>query len=205
MQKLVFLSLVFLFVIPTLSIADPCVPYSNIAYAIQANGASGTLTKNQGCDNGVYSISSQINVSRGFFSKQITQAANGAFASPNLITAQNFTSSNNDAAFITGDMDPLSLVLYLSSSLSASITTFPAMPLFYNGNTISVQCAVSNANASVTTGAGIVVTATEVTCATADNATLFNYSFSQTAPFTMLAATSIENGTQILSAVINNV
>ena len=208
MKKLLLWTLPFFVVMPAIGIAATCAPYKNVIYSFQANGANGTLTKSQTCtedsNSGSYSITSQINVSKGFFSKEINQTATGTYASPNTIVAQNFTNSNNSASLPTGDLDTLSLVFYLSSSLSANITTFPATLVFYNGNTITVQCAVTNANITVTTGTGAVIPATQISCPTADNSIILTYSFSQDLLAIMLAATSTENGTETLSAIINN-
>ena len=200
MKKLILLCAPIFSLLPVIGMTATCVPYSNVIYSLQANGANGTLTKSQTCtgdsNNGSYAINSQINVKKGFFSKQINQAATGTYASPNTITAQSFINSNNNAPLPPSNLDTLSLVLYLSSSLSANMTTFLALPIFYNGNTITVQCAMS-------TGSSTAVPATQITCPTADNATVLSYSFSQDASPQMLTAPAVENGTTTMSAAIN--
>ena len=100
------------------------------------------------------------------------------------------------------ELDTLSLVLFLSSTLNSNTPTFPVVPLFYNGNHISVQCSITNLKATVTLDGGKTIPATAITCATADNAIALNYSFSQDALHMMLAANAIENGTTTMSALI---
>ena len=197
-------------ILPGMSMATTtCVPYADVIYLLQAKGgASGTLTKSQTCivNSGSYSINSQINVKKGFFPKQITQTASGTYASPNAITAKTFTmSENSQASLPAGDLDVLSLVLYLSSSLGANITKFPVIPLFYNDQTISVQCSVAEANATVTTSSGNSIPVTNVVCTTSgqSNAIRLTYSFSQDTTHQMLAASAVENGTTTMSAIIN--
>ncbi len=197
MKKYILLCLPVLLTLPGMGIAATCVPYNNVIYALQANGANGTLTKTQTCsgdnNSGNYSITSQINVSKGFFSKEINQTATGTYASPNTIVAQNFTNSNNSASLPTGNLDTLSLALYLSSSLSANITTFPALPVFYNSNTITVQCAIIPSASSTA----------QISCPTADNSQVLNYSFSPDSSYLMLSANAVENGVTTMSAAIN--
>ena len=209
MKKLALFGWSLLMLTPMMGIAATCAPYNDVVYALQANGASGTLTKTQTCNgdnnNGQYSITSDIKVSKAFFSKEIKQASTGTYASPNTITAQTFINSNtSNSALPANDLDTLSLVLYLSSSLSSNSSFSSSIPLYYDNNTVMVKCSVTSANATVTTGAGAVVPATQVTCATDDNSVVLEYSFSQDAAAILLAATSTENGTQVLATTINN-
>ena len=207
MKKLTLLCASLFVFLPVISVASPCTAY-NENYTLNANGATGTLAKVQVINGNNYSITSTINVSKFFMSKTIVQTATGTCDDNGNIVAQNFSNSNNDnnagpAALSNNELDTLSLVLFLSSTLSSNTPTFPVVPLLYNGNQISVQCAVTNANATVTSNSGQTISATNITCATADNAIALNYSFSQDPLHMMLAANAIENGTTTMSAVIN--
>ncbi|MES2203714.1 MAG: hypothetical protein V4496_00685 [Pseudomonadota bacterium] len=207
MNKLILACIPLCAFLPALAVASPCTAY-NENYTLNANGATGTLAKVQVINGNNYSITSTINVSKFFMSKTIVQTATGTCDANGNIIAQNFSNSNNDnnAGAITlgnNELDTLSLVLFLSSTLSSNTPTFPVVPLLYNGNTISVQCAITSVKATVTLNGGQIIPATAITCATADNAIALNYSFSQDAAHMMLAANAIENGTTTMTAIIN--
>lgn len=194
-------------VLPVVSMASACLPY-NENYSLTANGASGTLAKVQTISGNNYSITSTINVSKFFVSKTIVQTATGTCDANGNIVAQNFSNSNGDnsagsTSLGNNQLDTLSLVLFLSNALGSNLSKFPVISLLYNGKALSVQCAIVNSNASVTSNSGQTLPATAITCATADNATQLNYSFSQDAAHNMLTASVVENGTTTLSAVIN--
>lgn len=203
MKKFILSASMSVLLIPSISLSMPCVPYNNVIYTIQANGANGTLKKSQSCDKD-YLIDSVINASKGWFSKTISQQALGTYAPANIIIPSNYTASNNQTKLTANQLDPLSLVLYLSASLSASMTNFPSINLLYNGNSISVQCSMNKTNISIVTGAGENISATQVTCSTANNSVVLDYSFSQDTAAMMLAASAMENGSQTFSAVINS-
>lgn len=210
MKKLIACSLAFFIVMPAAGMAAVCTSYGHdsASYALETPKANGTLTKMQICtgdgDSGTYVITSEIDVSKFGVSRTIKQIAAGTYAAPNTIVAQTFkTSADKDDSFISGDLDTLSLVLYLSSSLSANLTTFPVTPLFYNDQTILVQCSVTDANATVPSSAGKSLPATTLVCATKDNAVVLTYSFGQDSLHTMLAAHAVEKGETTMSAVIN--
>lgn len=207
MKKFALFNLSCFALLPSLSIALTCVPYSRVQYALQANGATGTLTKTQTCtgdgSNGAYTITSDIHVTKAIFSKEINQTAQGTYASPNTINAQSFLSSSNAGATLpAGNLDTLALVLYLSSSLNSNSEFSPHLPVFYNNSPILVDCS-ANTPVSVTTASGSTVPATSVTCATPDNSVVLGYAFAQDSAM-MLEATATENGTQTLSAIIND-
>lgn len=210
MKKLIAWSVPFFIVMPAVGMAAVCTSYGHevASYALETPKANGTLTKTQICtgngDKGTYVITSEIDVSKFGVSRTIKQIAAGTYAAPNTIVAQTFqTSADKDAALISGDLDTLSLVLYLSSSLSAGITTFPVVPLFYNDQTVLVQCSVTDANTTVPSSAGKSLPATTLVCATKDNAVVLTYSFSQDPLHIMLAANAVEKGETTMSAVIN--
>lgn len=205
MRKIALLYAALFAFSPVISMASPCTAY-NENYSLTANGATGTLAKVQVINGNHYSITSTINVSKFFMSKTIVQTAIGTCDANGNIVAQSFSNNNNNAGPTTlgnNEFDTLSLVLFLSSTLNSNTPTFPVIPLLYNGNQISVQCAVTNANATVTSNGGQTIPATNITCATADNAIALNYSFSQDSSHMMLTANAIENGTTTMSAVIN--
>jgi len=169
---------------------------------VHAQGAAGTLTKSQTCDQNIYTITSTINVKKGFFSKTVTQTATGTYSDTRTILAQTFTSSEDNYSFPKGSIDPLSLVLYLTASIDIDNATFSVSPLFYKGKTNAIQCVTSNATSEVTSSSGIKLIATTVRCATPDNQLILTYQFSKTHPSTMLAVSFEENGEETLSAHI---
>jgi len=208
MNKVTLLSLPFFIVMPALSVAAPCVPYDNVVYSLQADGATGTLTKSQACtgdaNSGAYAITSQIDVKKAIFSRQVTQNATGTYTSPNTIGAQSFTTtSDKDASLPSGTLDTLSLVLYLSDTLDAKTPSFMPIPLFYNGKTISVQCAIKDLNTTITSNSGQNITVTNITCAAVDNSTVLNYSFGRDRLHMLLAATVIEGDETKMTMRIN--
>lgn len=207
MKKLILWSLPFFVVMPMIGTASPCTEY-NENYTLQANGANGTLNKVQVMSGNNYSITSTINVSKFFISKTIVQIATGTCDANGNIIAQSFliNNDNNNAdpiSLSSNQLDTLSLVFFLSSTLSSNTPTFPLIPLLYNGNTISVQCVIMDPNASITSNSGETISAINIACATADNSITFNYSFSQDLMHMMLAANAVENGATTMSAVIN--
>ncbi len=207
MKKLSLFCLSLFAFLPVISLASPCAPY-NENYTLNANGATGTLAKVQVIQGNNYSITSTINVSKFFVSKTIVQTATGTCDANGNIIAQNFSNNKGDnntssASLGNNELDTLSLVLFLSSTLNSNTPTFPVVPLLYKGNTISVQCAITNTNATVTLNNSKTIPATNITCATTDQSIVLDYLFSQDVVHMMLAAKIIENGTTTLSAVIN--
>lgn len=177
-----------------------CVPYTNATYSVEAHAAAGTLTKSQTCDQNIYTITSTINLKKGFFSKTITQTATGTYTDTRTISAQTFTSSEDNYSLPKGSIDPLSLVLYLTASIDAGSDTFSVPPLFYNGKTIAIQCITSNATSEVMSSSGATIIATTVTCATPDKELVLTYQISKKHPSTMLTVSFKENGQETLSA-----
>ncbi len=197
---LFFLSSAFMTFTSTLSMA--CTPYSDLEYQVQANGATGTLIKNQVCEKNTYSISSQLNVKKGFFSKAINQSAKGYYPAHGHIMTESYISSNSNTTFPKGDMDPLSLVLYLSDSLERN-TPFSPISLFYNNQSILMSCSINNQKASLLVSENNTLPATEIICSNTEATILLNYTFSQDGLFTLLSTNIEENGKNIFSTLIH--
>jgi hypothetical protein len=193
--------------LPLQGITCTCVSYST-AYALQAQGATGTLTRVQQCNNDHYTITSQINVSKFFISKQITQTATGLCNTENfspLTFAIDNNGSTQSTALSPSVIDTLSLPLFLSNAVASGVTTFASMSLLYNGNTIAVQCATPHLEDHVISNSGANIAATAVTCTSADNTLVLKYFFKQNVHNpVMIAANVVENNATIFSAVINN-
>ncbi len=206
MKKLALLCSLSGALLPTIVMSVTCVPYSE-NYALEANGAKGTLAKVQTIKGNNYSITSTINASKFFVTKTIVQTATGTCDAQGEVIAKNFMVTKDDNSenetLAENQFDTLSLVLFLSNSLSANLTSFPQTQLLYNGKSIAVQCAISSANATFTSGGGQSISATQITCATADNATVLSYAFSQDPAHKMLSANAVEEGKTTLSAIIN--
>jgi hypothetical protein len=206
MKKLALLFSISVVLLPTIVMSATCVPYSE-NYALEANGAKGTLAKVQTITGNHYSITSTINASKFFVTKTIVQTATGTCDAQGEVIAKNFMVTKDDNSdnekLATNQFDTLSLVLFLSNSLSSNLTSFPSTQLLYNGKPMTVQCEISNANSTLTLGDGKNISAIQVACATADNATVLSYAFSQDPAHKMLSANAVEEGRTTLSAIID--
>lgn len=206
MKKRALLCVPLFVFLPAIGMAASCLPY-NVNYALQANGASGTLVKSQIISGNQYSITSTINVSKFFVTKTIVQTATGTCdAQGNIVAQQLIVNKDNAVQTVPlneGVFDSLSLVASLSNGLRSGLTSFSPFKLWYSGNVVSILCQVIDLHASVSPGNGQSIPATNVICASPDKTLVLGYSFSQDSQGMMLSATSTENGTQNLTAIIN--
>ncbi|MCD8542269.1 MAG: hypothetical protein LRY69_02190 [Gammaproteobacteria bacterium] len=69
MKENVFALLIFCIGHACWGVTPPCVPYTNSTYSVHAHGATGTLVKTQTCDENTYTITSIIDVKKGFFQR----------------------------------------------------------------------------------------------------------------------------------------
>lgn len=195
MRKTFLLCVSFLALWPLNSMASVFISYT-LNYGLNANGANGTLTKTQIINGNNYNITSSMTVSKLWITKTIVQQVSGTFDTHGNISPQNYSVNNNGTitnfSLQQNQLDPLSLVLWLSYGLSQGMTTFPAQSVLYNQNNIIVSCALVNQAELVS----------HISCPSSDNSVTLNYSFDQNQR--MVAVAIYENGSQTLSATLNN-
>lgn len=184
-------------VAPAVAMAGAFQSYSQ-NYTLNAKGASGTLKKTQTITGNTYNITSSMTLEKFFISKNIVQQALGSFDKNGNLIPQSYSVNNNGAltyfSLQSNQFDPLDLVLWITNGLSNGVTIFSSQNVLYGQANPSVVCAVTSSASP----------ATHVSCPSSDGSLTLNYSFSQDGTYTMLAVNIIENGTQTLSATINN-
>lgn len=195
-MKKTFLACISLFALwPLNSMASVFDPYT-LNYTLNVNGASGTLTKTQLINGNNYNITSSMTVSKLWITKTIVQQVSGTFDAYGNISPQNYSVNNNGTmtnfSLQQNQLDPLSLVLWLSDELAQGMTTFPAQSVLYNQNNIIVSCALVNQAELVS----------NISCPSSDNSVTLNYLFDQNQ--TLVAVAINENGSPTLSASLNN-
>lgn len=193
MKKLTLLCALFL---PAISMANVSINPFNLNYTGTVKGHNATINKTLVIANNTCTTTAQITVN-AFITKVVNQTAT-ATCNGNTIIPLTFSVDGDTTTLNQGVFDTLDLPTFLGNSLvnTQTISSSP-IQLSYNGNIVSVICAIANINASITTGAGQTLPATSVVCASADKTVVLNYMFSNDKSATMLSVADPGNDTQV--------
>lgn len=211
MKKALFICFMLCPIISIANVRTCLYPYNN-NYALTIDGHTGILTRTQAlqADNNSYNIRAVAVVTAFFSTHTVNQFAQGRYDNLAITPLSYATDQGGNGLqttkLLNNTIDTVSLPLILACGLNAgtssSIFSAPILVL-YKKNTVATTCSITNSAASVIVDS-TAVAATEVTCATADDAVVLNYFFSQDDSYTLLSATDTEQGSLVFSTILTD-